>query len=170
MTRTHPGHLTAGRHMHIDLKWWFTFCASVVGLLIAHGLGWLTLMWQGDPTRLSVVTIGLFLIMSLFIGYLSLYSKQDPARVKAELGRCWFSTELMLGFGMLGTLIGFFMMLHSAFGGFTGGDAASIKKLVTDVALGMSTAVVTTIVGLACSMLTKLQIVNLEHAVGADEE
>ena len=69
---------------------------------------------------------------------------------------------MMLALGMIGTVIGFILMLGSSFESLNVSDTTSVKTALTDMALGMSTALYTTLVGLVCSQALKVQLVNVE--------
>ena len=42
-------------------------------------------------------------------------------------------------------------------------NVENVQEVITDMSLGMSTALCTTLVGLVCSVLTKIQMVILEN-------
>ncbi len=63
---------------------------------------------------------------------------------------------------MIGTVIGFLMMLGLAFQDLNVEDVASIQSAIKFMALGMSTALVTTLVGLVSGLLVELQLVNFD--------
>ena len=68
----------------------------------------------------------------------------------------------MLTIGMTGTFIGLILMFGESFNSIDVTNPTSMKNVVTDVASGLSTALYTTLVGLVCSTLLKLQLINLE--------
>ena len=55
-------------------------------------------------------------------------------------------------------------MLNSAFSDLDVKDVANVQEAIADMAVGMSTALSTTLIGLICSVLTKLQMVILENS------
>jgi hypothetical protein len=69
-----------------------------------------------------------------------------------------------MGLGMLGTVIGFLLMLGPAFRGLDAANVQSMQAALGFMAAGMGVALTTTLVGLACSMLLQLQLVNLDLA------
>ena len=76
----------------------------------------------------------------------------------------WFTSDLCLSIGMMGTVIGFIMML----GGFANidiNDMATVQGLIKGLGVGMSTALYTTLTGLICSALLKIQYFNLSQAI-----
>lgn len=77
----------------------------------------------------------------------------------------WFLSETCMAIGMIGTVAGFLLMLGTAFSGIDVGDTASLQSALTSMAVGMSTALYTTLVGLVCGLYIKSQLVNLEHLI-----
>ncbi len=149
----------------IFFRWWFIFSLTVVGFLFALSYGYVKMLAQVDQTYLSYVCLILFLLSSLFIGVMSW--NPDVETIKRHLPLCWFSSELMLGLGMIGTLAGFMMMITGAFatGSLDMSNAENARLLLSNMAVGFSTAAVTTLVGLSCNLITKLQLINLEYAL-----
>ena len=66
---------------------------------------------------------------------------------------------------MVGTVTGFLLMLGTAFSNIDVTNSASLQKALEFMAVGMSTALYTTLVGLICSLIIKVQLVNLEVAI-----
>ena len=64
---------------------------------------------------------------------------------------------------MVGTLIGFMLMLSSSLGTVDPSDIESMKAVIGDMSSGMSTALVTTLTGLVFSLFIKIQITTQEH-------
>ena len=64
---------------------------------------------------------------------------------------------------MMGTVIGFIMML-AGFGAVDAKDANSIQNLMSSMSSGMATALYTTLAGLICSSLLKIQYFNIDNA------
>ena len=148
--------------MVFNLKWLLVFCASLVGIGICGALGLMRKLWETDSTMISYTILVLYLIVSMFVGWLTAYA---PLRiVEAYRAACRFVPELMTGLGMLGTVIGFLMMLGPTFGGLDAGNVAAMQSALGHMAAGMAVALTTTLVGLACSMVLQLQLVNLDLA------
>ena len=77
----------------------------------------------------------------------------------------WFISESCLALGMVGTVTGFLIMLGTAFANVDVSNAVTLQQALSDMATGMSTALWTTLVGLVCSLIIKVQLVNLEVAL-----
>jgi len=156
------------------LKWWLFITIIVVGFIFAASRGFVGIIWEADSTKLSFLLLVIFLKMSAWCGYktwtLSRFideKKQDKHIVEKiehlmEVG--WFTSDLCLTIGMIGTVVGFIMMLS----GFTTVDTSDVKTvqdLIKTLGVGMSTALYTTLMGLICSAGLKVQYFNLSQAI-----
>lgn len=84
----------------------------------------------------------------------------ERARGTHQVG--WFITSLMLKLGLLGTVVGFVMMLGSL-EGLEQLDISDIKTLMKEMTQGMGVAMNTTLVGLIGSILLGLQFLLLDR-------
>lgn len=84
----------------------------------------------------------------------------ERARGAHQVG--WFVTGLMIKLGLLGTVVGFIMML-SSLEGLEQLDISDIKTLMQQMTQGMGVAMNTTLVGLIGSMLLGLQFLLLDR-------
>jgi biopolymer transport protein ExbB/TolQ len=78
-----------------------------------------------------------------------------------EIG--WFATDIMLKLGLLGTIIGFIMMLGSV-ANVTDFDVSTMQNILQLMSSGMGTALYTTMTGLICSMLAAAQYYMLDRS------
>jgi biopolymer transport protein ExbB/TolQ len=78
-----------------------------------------------------------------------------------EIG--WFATDIMLKLGLLGTIIGFIMMLGSV-ANVTDFDVSTMQSILQLMSSGMGTALYTTMTGLICSMLAAAQYYMLDRS------
>ena len=147
--------------MSKTLRWWLFFCISLTIMGISHYFGLFYVLYEKDVTKISFGIIGLYIFTSLYIGKLTMDYKEGE-NIDSGLGVGWFISESMLALGMIGTVAGFILMLGSSFEGLDVDDTASLKETLTDMAMGMSTALYTTLTGLIFSQFTKIQLVNLE--------
>ena len=156
------------------LKWWLFITIIAVGFIFTVSEGFVETIWEADATKLSFLLLVIFLKMSAWCGYktwtLSRFideKKQDKHIVEKiehlmEVG--WFTSDLCLTIGMIGTVVGFIMMLS----GFTTVDTSDVKTvqdLIKTLGVGMSTALYTTLMGLICSAGLKVQYFNLSQAI-----
>ena len=69
---------------------------------------------------------------------------------------------------MIGTVKGFLLMLGTAFENIDVSNTETLQNALTQMALGMSTALYTTLIGLICSLILKIQLVNYETSYDYD--
>ena len=158
------------------LKWWFFAVLISVGAASLIGSGGISVLWEKDFTRLSFLLLSIFFIMSGWCGYktwtLSRFIDEGKAkedrhiveRIEHLIEVGWFTSDMCLTIGMVGTVIGFIVMLS----GFTTIDLENVKTiqgLIKSLGSGMSTSLLTTLTGLVCSILLKIQYFNLSQAI-----
>ena len=146
------------------LKWWLIFCLIVLGIGTCFYFDVHKSLHESDITRLSYLIISIFLCTSIWIGTKTykVGILQDYEQ-KSDVG--WFVSESCLALGMVGTVTGFLIMLGTAFANVDVTNAVTLQQALSDMAIGMSTALWTTLVGLVCSLIIKVQLVNLEVAL-----
>jgi hypothetical protein len=71
-----------------------------------------------------------------------------------------------MSLGMIGTMLGFIMMLAQGLSNIDTSDVAALQAVIGAMAYGMSTALITTLAGLIASLFIKLQIIMQEHLNG----
>ena len=146
------------------LKWWLIFCLTLLGCAIGTYFNMHNLIYDADATKLSFLIIVIFFCTSVWIGNKTYrLGKYDDYDQDTKVG--WFVAESCLALGMVGTVTGFLLMLGTAFSNIDVTNSASLQKALEFMAVGMSTALYTTLVGLICSLIIKVQLVNLEVAI-----
>ena len=73
-------------------------------------------------------------------------------------------SDFVLTIGMVGTVSGFLLMLAGAFAGVDLTDEVAMKNVLEKMSKGMSTALYTTLFGLICGGLLKIQYFSLSRA------
>ena len=146
------------------LKWWLVFCLTLLGMCACVYFNIHKDLYAADVTRLSFLIISIFICTSVWIGTKTykIGIHQDYNQ-KSDVG--WFISESCLALGMVGTVTGFLIMLGTAFENVDVTNSATLQQALSDMATGMSTALWTTLVGLVCSLIIKVQLVNLEVAL-----
>ena len=146
------------------LKWWLIFCITLLGLSVCVYFNIHKDLYVADVTRLSFFILSIFICTSVWIGSKTykVVIHQDYDQ-KGDVG--WFISESCLALGMVGTVTGFLIMLGTAFENVDVTNSATLQQALSDMALGMSTALWTTLVGLVTSLIIKVQLVNLEVAL-----
>ena len=153
------------------LRWFVIFFSIITTMGIMHFKSLFAALWVADISGLSFLTIGVFLLITSFIGVitykLSKYNKGDPEfnENMKYIDGCWYASELLMAFGMMGTLIGFTVMLGPAITAIDPSNISAAKTAIFSMAGGMSTAVLATLAGLITSQLVKLQLINIEMSL-----
>jgi len=121
-------------------------------------------LYESDITKISYLIIVIFICTSIWIGNKTyLVDKLQDYDQRADVG--WFIAESCLALGMVGTVTGFLIMLGTAFSNIDVTNSATLQQALSEMAVGMSTALYTTLIGLVCSLIIKVQLVNLEVAL-----
>jgi len=159
----------------VMLRWFVILFSSIAAAGIVQFKGLFAALWIADISGLSFIILLLFAILTPFIGYLTYtLSRYHPNEAKYQeslkyIQACWYASELLMALGMMGTLIGFTIMLGPALAGLDPSNLVLAKAAIFKMAGGMSTAVLTTLVGLITSQLVKLQLINIDVIINEDE-
>ena len=149
--------------------------AAVTALIVYFALqGGIVLLWEEDKTKLSFLLLAIFAHMSAWCGYktwrLSRFLDRDETekylveKIEELMETGWFASDLCLSIGMVGTVIGFISMM-SGFATIDVSNMTTVQDMIKGLGSGMSTALYTTLVGLICSALLKVQYFNLGQAI-----
>lgn len=154
------------------LKWWLLITLIIVGGYFAHEFKVFHQTWDKDFTKLSFVIFAGFIGASIQCGSKTLrlsraVNKDYQFKIKEikreqEIG--WFMSDIFVSLGLVGTVIGMIFALHG-FVGVDVGTAAATQQLISKLVLGVSTALFTTLAGLICSILLKMQYFNLSTTI-----
>jgi len=145
-------------------KWWTTIVVCVVLIGIAETqIGISHYLLVQDGTKISILILTILLSCSLFVGYKS-YMKQFKNRVvtQSSVEPIWFFSDAVLSIGMVGTLVGFLIVLTTTFSNITDYSPEELKNIIGTLASGMGIALITSLTGLLSSILLKFQLVLLD--------
>jgi len=109
-------------------------------------------LYANDFTKLSFVIIAILFFTTIIIGY-KYYKNNHDFEIE------WFTSEVVISLGMIGTVVGFIFMLYAAFSELNVDDPAKLQQSMMLMAKGMGTALLTTLVGLISSVLIKCQLI-----------
>jgi len=115
-----------------------------------------TELWDGDRSKISmlILAIGVFFFAKLG-RMIYIYDKnKSHLIVKYDLDAGFEASQTVMTLGMIGTIIGFSMMLGS-FNGVDISDINSIKQLFSIATDGMATALYTTLSGLSVHLILR---------------
>jgi len=138
--------------MNLFLKWWLIFILMILSGAVTWYFSFVNFLYANDFTKLSFVIIAILFFTTLIIGY-KYYKNNHDFEIE------WFTSEVVISLGMIGTVVGFIFMLYAAFSELTVDDSAKLQQSMMLMAKGMGTALLTTLVGLISSVLIKCQLI-----------
>ncbi|MCH1485916.1 MAG: MotA/TolQ/ExbB proton channel family protein [Alphaproteobacteria bacterium] len=145
----------------------------VLGLILFGGYllfdrGLVGVLLEGDKSRLSWLILAIWLGMSA--RWLFLLRRIESTDAIAEdnmvrwLNHGWFAADSVLKIGLLGTIIGFILML-APIGELTSFDASSLQSALAGMSAGMAVALYTTLTGLIANIILRFQFQFLADAM-----
>ena len=134
------------------LFWWLLICLTSLFIYLMYDFGLLIPFYTKDETMLTYFITILFVTTSCSIGYKNLVQSKS---YDIE----WFISDIVLTLGMIGTIIGFILMLSGTFDTLQIADVESVRLLIASMSKGLYTALNTTLAGLISSALLKTQLV-----------
>ena len=146
--------------MEILLRWWLIFCLTILGVLASIHFDLHLLLNEAD--KIGFLILGMTGLSTIWIGRRTYFCIQKGRKLK-PLETEWFIAESCLTLGMVGTVIGFILMLGTTFSAIDVTDLRTLQLAIEGMASGMSTALYTTLVGLISSLVLKVQLINLEN-------
>ena len=153
----------------------------LAGLIVFAGYllneqGLIGLLLAGDRSGISYLIACIWLVLTLrWLWLLRWVQRQydlptdfDTDHREAILARWlnhgWFAADSVLKLGLLGTIIGFILML-APISNLSGYDATSIQSALGEMSAGMAVALYTTLTGLVANLLLRLQFQILADAM-----
>ena len=147
--------------------WLMGIAVLSASLQIGWHVGVVQALYSNDVTKISVIMVLVFVWQSFVCGT-EIHNQCSPFKhvgnTQHIVDKGWFLSDILLSMGMVGTVIGFIAMLTGFFD-LDFADPASVQSLIGNLGYGMSTALTTTLVGLVCSILLKLQFFMLEKVI-----
>ena len=157
------------------LRWWLFISLTIILTFSFYYFGLFAEVWDKDRTKLSFLIMFLFFFTSIHCGKETIKVsnalegnvseneiKNIDWRGNQEIG--WVISDFVLTIGMIGTVSGFLLMLTGAFAGVDLNDEVAMKNVLEKMSKGMSTALYTTLFGLICGGLLKIQYFSLGRA------
>jgi hypothetical protein len=141
------------------LEWWMLLLIQLSGLGISYYFGLFQYVWENDVTKLSVIILGLWFVMTIKCGIHAYQYDKGTITLQTlnqKFDSGWFTSDQCLSMGMLGTVIGFLIMMGSM--DISNTDPKAIQEMLKTMSLGMATALITTAVGMIFGNLIKLQL------------
>lgn len=140
------------------LQWWILFLLQLSLIGICQYFNLLEWVWNNDATKISILILGLWLFATIQTGFYTYkyeIGQINKKTLEKKLEDGWFVSDQCLSLGMLGTVIGFLLMMGSIT---TSTDVDSIKTMLGTMSSGMGTALITTAIGMILGNAIKLEL------------
>ena len=135
------------------LQWWLFFVLQIIILGASYVYDLHLYILNNDQTYISFVLIGIWLLTSMRIGY------KLKKEITTSNEKFWFIAETCMAIGMMGTVLGFILMLGgSNLASIDPTDVEGMKNVIGQLASGMATALLTTLTGLIVSVSLRTQL------------
>lgn len=154
------------------LKWWLYLSLIVLGTVTAGYFGLFGKVNEADTTKISFLIYGLFVIYTVLTGINTKKAGEPGANIDNLCRfdrRGHFISSLMMGLGLIGTVIGFILMSDVSFADLKMDNITSMKDALANMGAGISTALYTTAVGQVCGWALRLQLFEFSEKVEALE-
>jgi len=145
------------------LRWWVIVAGVITGLGFLVVYDCINYINNADVTKLSFVIAALFIHSTIQVGISTYRRDKKQLYHESHLNVPRFMVGVMTKVGMLGTVIGFILMLSTCLGNVSFQNVASMQGVIGSMTSGMSTALVTTAAGLICSLILQLQLFNYDQ-------
>lgn len=150
----------------MNMKFWkfWTILVFIAFTLITGQIffGMFEFILANDSTYLTLANIGLLLFSQILL--MRAHLKKEYIESDHKMIR--YLSETVVSLGLVGTLIGFMIVLWSVFGPGVVIDAsnvASMTAIIIAMSQGMAAALITSLSGIAAAVLINLQLVILEQ-------
>ena len=135
------------------LQWWLFFVLQIIILGASYVYELHLYILNNDQTYISFILIGIWLLTSMRIGY------KLKKEITTSNEKFWFIAETCMAIGMMGTVLGFILMLGgSNLASIDPTDVEGMKNVIGQLASGMATALLTTLTGLIVSVSLRTQL------------
>lgn len=156
--------------MKAFLVWFLSFAIIMFFSFIAFDQGYFNELWSKDSSYISFIILALFYGFTVYAGRLSvLVDRESEEIVLPRLERLWFISDACLSLGMMGTIVGFIMMLSNLYD-VDISKPKMVEKFIRELGYGLSVALYTTLVGLISSVILKLQAFNIWYRLSTNEQ
>lgn len=143
------------------LQWALFVSLIAVASIVAVSLGYLRYL-KDDPTHITLVTLAVFFVATAWCGRQAwkLTGGHDPRDITYELGHSRYASGLCFSIGIIGTAVGYYIMLKH------GGDGGDSSAVIQQSFAHASIAIVNTVFGAICAVLVEIQSHFIGHAAG----
>ncbi len=146
--------------MKAFLRWWLMVCLIGLSGFGLFQFGKLQYIFETDQSGITILIFSIFGTLTSWIGWLTYKSNKGTEATEQQIDDAYFYADAMTALGLIGTIVGLIMILGPAFENIEVADPSTIEAAIKLITQGMGTALITTLVGSCCALISKLQIVN----------
>ena len=128
-----------------SLIWWLVVCLASLFTYIVYDFGLLIPFYVRDVTMLTYLITVIFIGTTISIGYKNVTPERAQPGQRRNYTNEWFISDAVLTLGMIGTIVGFIIMLAGTFNTLQVTDADSVRLLISSMSKGLYTALNTTL-------------------------
>jgi hypothetical protein len=148
-------------------RWWLITVITVCGFVPVYQYGIFHDIYKADVTGIHLVIYGVFLIATILTGIAAYRTSKDSSKEYSAtthkvIEMNWFCSEAMMTLGLIGTVAGMIYLFGQIFIEIDPSDPEDLKKALSYMATGLSTAMYTTICGMIGALLIKVQLMSIE--------
>jgi len=161
--------------MNTFTKWFLLNAVMGTALFFAEQKDALSTIIKNDLSHISILIMGLYLCVSLYVGRLCYLSdhmseksavkrKKEKAYLENRMDLGWFSAEHFFSLGLLGTIIGLIFATSGSLD-----SSLPVGQIVAGLKEGLNTAFYTTVCGIIFSLPLQFQIMILKYKINGDK-
>lgn len=159
--------------MNTFTKWFLINAVMGTAIFFAEQKEAISTIIKNDLSYISILIMGLYVLVSLYIGRLCYLSDKMSARKEKRLKEKeylkkrshlgWFSAEHFFSLGLLGTIIGLIFATRGSLD-----SSLPVGEIVAGLKEGLNTAFYTTVCGIVFSLPLQIQLMILKFKVDED--
>ena len=160
--------------MNTFTKWFLLNAVMGTALFFAEQKDALSTIIKNDLSHISILIMGLYLCVSLYVGRLCYLAdhmseksvakrKKEKAYLENRMDLGWFSAEHFFSLGLLGTIIGLIFATSGSLD-----SSLPVGEIVAGLKEGLNTAFYTTVCGIIFSLPLQFQIMILRYKINGD--
>ncbi len=154
--------------MNTFTKWFLLNAVMGTALFFAEQKDALSTIIKNDLSYISILIMGLYLCVSVYIGRLCYLAdhmseksaakrKKEKAYLENRMELGWFSAEHFFSLGLLGTIIGLIFATSGSLD-----SSLPVGEIVAGLKEGLNTAFYTTVCGIVFSLPLQVQLMILK--------
>lgn len=148
--------------MQAFLRWWLIVCLLGVSAIGLFQFGKLQYIFEVDQSGISALIFSIFGLLTAWVGWLTYKANKGTPATTGQIDDLYQYADFMTMLGLIGTIVGLIMIMGPAFADIDITDPSTIEAAIKIIGAGIGTALVTTLVGSCCGLISRVQIINFD--------